>query len=95
VPPAAEFEGEDTCTDRQVSGEKTKSTIDGGHGTTERRNDGEVLPPPRTRRSFSMDGDAMAGGGEVHLQIQSILQRDTRSRTHDDHDSDSSGGGRV
>ncbi|CAD6241679.1 unnamed protein product [Miscanthus lutarioriparius] len=59
------------------TGEKTKSTIN-------------VLPP---RTSFSMDGDAMAAGGEVHLQIQNILQRD--SRTHDDHDSDSSGGGRV
>ncbi|XP_066328855.1 RING-H2 finger protein ATL1-like [Miscanthus floridulus] len=59
------------------TGEKTKSTIN-------------VLPP---RMSFSMDGDAMAAGGEVHLQIQNILQRD--SRTHDDHDSDSSGGGRV
>ncbi|XP_066319809.1 RING-H2 finger protein ATL1-like [Miscanthus floridulus] len=89
VPPAAEFEGEDTCTDRQVSGEKTKSTID---GMTERRKDGEVLPP-RTRTSFSRDGDAMAGGGEVHLQIrESILQRDSHPRTHD---SDSSGGGRV
>lgn len=58
--------------DHQVGGDKTKSAIDGCHGMTERRNDGDVLPT-RTTTSFSMDGDTMP------WQIQSILQRDSHS----------------
>ncbi|OQU85969.1 RING-H2 finger protein ATL1 [Sorghum bicolor] len=57
-------------------------------GTGEKTKSTINVLPPR-----SMDGDAVAAGGEVHLQIQSILQRDSHSRTHD-HDS-VSGGGRV
>ncbi|XP_062220758.1 RING-H2 finger protein ATL1-like [Phragmites australis] len=79
----------DATTDQQVSSEKRKSNnawhnsdiSSKGDECIGVRKDRDVLP---LRRSFSMGS---LGGGEVHLQIQKILQRNTHF--HGD-DSDSS-----
>ncbi|CAN6273934.1 unnamed protein product [Urochloa humidicola] len=73
-------EDRDTATDQQVSSDKRRNSnawrdIDISSKVDEcvaQRKDREVLP---LRRSFSM---GEMGGGEVHLQIHNILQRNTR-----------------
>ncbi|XP_052144657.1 RING-H2 finger protein ATL1-like [Oryza glaberrima] len=67
-----------TSTNQQVSSKKTKNqnawhvSISKGDECIAVRRDRNVLP---LRRSFSMD--SLGGAGEVHLQIQNILQRST------------------
>ncbi|CAL4967691.1 unnamed protein product [Urochloa decumbens] len=84
-------EDRDTATDQQISSDKRKNSnawhdIDISSKADEciaQRKDREVLP---LRRSFSM---GEIGGGEVHLQIHNILQRNTRFHG-DDGDSSTS-----